>query len=44
MGMEAIKGAGMNFQAGASAPEVRAEVAHKVEHVGVVGGILRQAW
>lgn len=31
MGIEAIKGAGMNFQAGSSAPEIRAEAAHKVE-------------
>ena len=31
MGIEAIKGAGMNFQAGSAAPEVKAEVAHKVE-------------
>ena len=31
MGIEAIKGAGMNFQAGSAAPEVRAEVAHKVQ-------------
>ena len=31
MGIEAIKGAGMNFQASASAPEIKAEVAHKVE-------------
>lgn len=31
MGIEAIKGAGMNFQAGSSAPEIKAEAAHKVE-------------
>ena len=31
MGIEAIKGAGMNFQASVSAPEVKAEAAHKVE-------------
>ena len=31
MGIEAIKGAGMNFQASSSAPEIKAEVAHKVE-------------
>lgn len=31
MGIEAIKGAGMSFQASVSAPEVKAEVAHKVE-------------
>lgn len=31
MAIEAIKGAGMNFQAGSSAPEVRAEAAHRVE-------------
>lgn len=31
MGIEAIKGAGMNYQASASAPEVKAEAAHKVE-------------
>ena len=31
MGIEAIKGAGMSFQASASAPEVKAEAAHKVE-------------
>ena len=31
MGIEAIKGAGMNFQASASAPEIKAEAAHKVE-------------
>ena len=31
MGIEAIKGAGMNFQAGPAAPEVKAEAAHKVE-------------
>lgn len=31
MGIEAIKGAGMNFQASSSAPEIKAEAAHKVE-------------
>ena len=31
MAIEAIKGAGMNFQAGSSAPEIKAEAAHKVE-------------
>ena len=31
MGIEAIKGEGMSFQASASAPEVKAEAAHKVE-------------
>ena len=31
MGIEAIKGAGMSFQASTSAPDVKAEVAHKVE-------------
>ena len=31
MGIEAIKGAGMSYQASVSAPEVKAEVAHKVE-------------
>ena len=31
MGIEAIKGAGMNFQASTSAPEIKAEAAHKVE-------------
>ena len=31
MGIEAIKGAGMSFQASVSAPEVKAEAAHKVE-------------
>ena len=31
MGIEAIKGAGMNFQASVSAPEIKAEAAHKVE-------------
>ena len=31
MGIEAIKGAGMNFQAGSSAPEIKAEAAHRVE-------------
>ena len=31
MGIEAIKGAGMNFQAGPAAPEVKAEAAHRVE-------------
>ena len=31
MGIEAIKGAGMNFQASSSAPEIKAEVAHKVD-------------
>lgn len=31
MGIEAIKGAGMNFQAGSAAPEVRAEATHKVQ-------------
>ena len=31
MGIEAIKGAGMSFQASTSAPEVKAEAAHKVE-------------
>ena len=31
MGIEAIKGAGMNFQSGSAAPEIRAEAAHKVE-------------
>lgn len=31
MGIEAIKGAGMTFQAGSSAPEIKAEAAHKVE-------------
>ena len=31
MGIEAIKGAGMNFQASSSAPEIKADAAHKVE-------------
>lgn len=31
MGIEAIKGAGMSFQASASAPELKAEAAHKVD-------------
>ena len=31
MGIEAIKGAGMSYQASASAPEIKAEAAHKVE-------------
>ena len=31
MGIEAIKGAGMNFQASTSAPEIKAEAAHKVD-------------
>ena len=31
MGIEAIKGAGMSFQASVSAPEVKAEAAHKVD-------------
>ena len=31
MGIEAIKGAGMNFQASSAAPEIKAEAAHKVE-------------
>ena len=31
MGIEAIKGAGMSFQASVSAPEVKAEAVHKVE-------------
>lgn len=31
MGIEAIKGAGMSYQASVSAPEVKAEAAHKVE-------------
>ena len=31
MGIEAIKGAGMSFQASVSAPEIKAEAAHKVE-------------
>ena len=31
MGIEAIKGAGMSFQASVSAPEVKAEAAHRVE-------------
>lgn len=31
MGIEAIKGAGMNFQAGSAAPEIKAEAAHRVE-------------
>ena len=31
MGIEAIKGAGMNFQVSTSAPEIKAEAAHKVE-------------
>lgn len=31
MGIEAIKGAGMSFQASTSAPEIKAEAAHKVE-------------
>ena len=31
MGIEAIKGAGMNFQASVSAPEIKAEAAHRVE-------------
>ena len=31
MGIEAIKGAGMNFQAGSSASEVRAEASYKVQ-------------
>lgn len=31
MAIEAIKGAGMSFQASASAPEIKAEAAHKVE-------------
>lgn len=30
MGIEAIKGAGMSYQASVSAPEVKAEAAHKV--------------
>ena len=30
MGIEAIKGAGMSFQASVSAPEIKAEAAHKV--------------
>ena len=31
MGIEAIKGAGMSYQATVSAPEVKAEAAHKAE-------------
>ena len=31
MGIEAIKGAGMTYQGSSSAPEVKAEVAHKVD-------------
>lgn len=31
MGIEAIKGAGMNFQAGSAAPQIRAEAAHKAD-------------
>ena len=31
MGIEAIKGAGMSFQASVSTPEVKAETAHKVD-------------
>ena len=31
MGIEAIKGAGMTYQGSSSSPEVKAEVAHKVE-------------
>ena len=31
MGIEAIKGAGMTYQGASSAPEVRAEAAHKVD-------------
>lgn len=31
MGIEAIKGAGMTFQASNSAPEIKAEAVHKVE-------------
>ena len=31
MGIEAIKGAGMSYQASNSAPEIKAEAAHKVE-------------
>lgn len=31
MGIEAIKGAGMSYQASASAPEIKAEAAHKVD-------------
>lgn len=31
MGIEAIKGAGMSFQASVSAPEIKAEAAHRVE-------------
>ena len=31
MGIEAIKGAGMAYQASASAPEIKAEAAHRVE-------------
>ena len=31
MGIEAIKGAGMSYQASVSAPEVKAEAAHRVE-------------
>ena len=31
MGIEAIKGAGMTYQASVSAPEIKAEAAHKVE-------------
>ena len=31
MGIEAIKGAGMSYQASVSAPEIKAEAAHKVE-------------
>jgi len=31
MGIEAIKGAGMSFQASTSAPDVKAEAAHKVD-------------
>lgn len=31
MGIEAIKGAGMSYQASASAPELKAEAAHKVD-------------
>ena len=31
MGIEAIKGAGMSFQASVSAPEIKAEAAHRLE-------------
>ena len=31
MGIEAIKGAGMSYQASVSAPEIKAEAAHKAE-------------